>query len=104
MNKFLLLLNLVQFVIIMILSNPTEMQHRAYVTEQIKTRLQSNTGWVDKLRGAVDSAQGLVADYHNRYVYSTLSKDGKTLTVGILGMVRWVADDEQPAPATQPAR
>lgn len=104
MNKFLVLLNVVQFVIILTLSNPSELRHRAYVTERIKSGLQAGGGWMDKLRTAVDSAQGLVADYHNYYVCSTLSKDGKTLTFGILGMVRWVADDTQPAPESQPTR
>ncbi len=100
MSKFLLLLNIVQFAIILVLSNPSELTHRAYVTEQIKERWQAGADWIDRLRAASESAQGLMAEYHNHYVYSTLSKDGKTLTVGVLGMVRWVADDQQPAAST----
>jgi len=104
MKKFLLLLNVIQFGIIMILSNPTDLAHRAYVAEQIKTRWQSGATWLDKLKGAVDSAQGLGAKYHNYYFCSTLSKDGQTLTFGVLGMIRWVADDQPAAAATQPAQ
>lgn len=104
MKKFLFLLNVIQFGIIMILSNPSELDHRAYVAEQVKLRWHSGSTWLDKLKGAAESAQGFTAEYQNRYFYSTLSKDGKTLTVGILGMVRWVADDQQAAPAPQPAQ
>ncbi|MCX7848426.1 MAG: hypothetical protein N2595_10410 [bacterium] len=101
MKKFLLLLNLVQFVIILIISNPSELAHRAYVAQQLKTRLKEGNDWLEKLRSAAETTQGFMADYHNYYICSTLSKDGKTLTIGALGMVRWVADKDQPYATTR---
>jgi len=90
MNNFLLLLNVVQFAIILVLTNPPELAHREVLLTTIKAEMAANTSLLDKLKNAAEVAQGISATYHNYYVCATTTRDGKMMTFGMLGTVRWV--------------
>jgi len=99
MNKFLFLLNVIQFAIILVLTNPSEQTHREEAIVKMKTEVTADTGLIDKLKNVADAAKSLAAAYNNYYVCSTLAKDGKTVTFGILGKVYWLG-----AAASAPAQ
>lgn len=90
MNKFLLLLNLVQFAIILVLTNPPEGAHREALLTAIKAEMAANTSLLDKLKNAAEVAKGISATYDNYYVCATTTREGKMMTFGMLGTVRWV--------------
>ncbi len=89
MKTFLLLLNLVQFGIILVLTNPPEVAHREVLLTTIKAEMAANASLIDKLKSAAEVAKGITATYHDYYVYSTTTRDGKMLTFGVLGTARW---------------
>jgi hypothetical protein len=101
MNKLLLLLNLVQFAIILALTNPSELAHREVMVTQLKAELAANASLFDKVKNATEVVKGITAAYNNYYVCSTTTREGKTLTIGVLGSVRWVGGKDLVA-STQP--
>jgi hypothetical protein len=87
MKMFLLLLNIAQFCIILVLTNPDELAHRKVLVDRLGDKLQTNASIVDKISDAAGALGDLGATYHNYEVFSTTEKEGKTLTFGVLGHV-----------------
>lgn len=92
MKSFLLLLNLVQFTVILSLTNPSEYQHLEYITERAQQELQTDAPLLDKILGAARTAGSIDARYKNHHIASVTRKDGQLVTIGFLGKVWW-ADD-----------
>ncbi len=92
MKSFLLLLNLVQFMVILSLTNPSEYQHLEYITERAQQELRSDAPLLDKIMGAARTAGKIDARYQNHHIASVTRKDDQLITIGVLGKVWW-ADD-----------
>jgi len=94
MKMFLLLLNIVQFSIILLLTNPDELAHRQVLVERVNHQLSTEAPILDKISNAAGSLSDLGAEYHDYKVFSTTQRNGDTLTFGVLGNVTWMGGAE----------
>ena len=92
MKSFLVLLNLIQFAVILGLTNPSEYRHVEFITERAQQELQTDQSILNKLLGAARTVGNLDADYQSYYLVSVMRKNGQPVTIGALGHIWW-ADD-----------
>ena len=77
-------------VIALAVTNPSEQAHRVKIAEAVRNAVASEGFWgtVIVAMGATDSAvQIMPVEYHNYVVFSTVTCDGKRLSIGVLGNV-----------------
>lgn len=77
-------------VIALAVTNPSEQSHRAKISEAIRNAIASEGFWgtVMVAVGTTDAAvQVMPVEYHNYLIFSTVTCDGRRMSVGFLGNV-----------------
>lgn len=92
MKGFLILLNLVQFSIILGLTNPDEYRHLEVITKQAQQELHSERPFMERLLGTARTMGHLGGQYHSYYLVSMIRKGSEPVTFGALGQV-WLAEE-----------
>lgn len=94
MKSILLLLNIVQFVVILVITNPNELAHKKCILDTVQKSTSSGTS-IDSIARIVEAASAINAEYHNYWLFSVSTQGGKTVTKGMLGKVIWTGDAAQ---------
>jgi len=76
-------------------TNPSREAHKAKAYEHMQQKAQKQGFWASvgaSTAEGVDALELAGIEYHSYFLGSTVTHDGKTLTIGVLGMV-WVVDE-----------